>query len=80
MDLCKKSQECTKLFPASGQVKQHTMTKFPLTKNNVMHFMTIHYIAPKVSSYFGPVFQLGLKISSPPSSNTKYLFQAERES
>lgn len=45
-----------------------------------MHFMTIHYIAPEVSSYFGPVFQLGLKISSPPSSNTKYLFQAERES
>lgn len=80
MDLCKKSQECTKLFPANGQVKQHTMTKFPLTKNSVIHFMTIHYIAPKVSSHFGPAFQLGLKISSPLSSNIKHSFQAERES
>lgn len=55
MDLHKKSQECIKLFPANGQVKQYKLTKFPLTKNNVIFFMIIHYIASKVTSWFETV-------------------------
>lgn len=55
MDLHKKSQECIKLFPANGQVKQYKLTKFPLTKNNVILFMIIHYMISKVTSWFETV-------------------------
>lgn len=34
--------------------------------------MTIHYIAPKMSSHFEPLFQLSLIISSALSSYIKY--------